>query len=90
MRARWRAWLQRGLTRSVAPTPAQARQDRAETIAALWREVRQLQQAIKEATDALDHQLPGEARQRQAQQLAALERQLAQTQQELARYQARV
>jgi hypothetical protein len=52
--------------------------------------VRQLQQAIKEATDALDHQLPGEARQRQAQQLAALERQLAQTQQELARYQARV
>jgi hypothetical protein len=70
--------------------PEQARQDRAATIAGLWAEVRRLQQAIKEASDALDHLLPGEARQRQAQQLAALERQLTQTQQALARYQARV
>jgi hypothetical protein len=90
MLARWRVWLQRGLTRTAAPTPEQARHDRAETIATLWSEVRRLQQAIKDASDALDHQAPGAARQRQARQLAALERQLAQTQQALARYQARV
>jgi hypothetical protein len=89
MMTRWRAWRERWRP-MAAQTPEQARQERAATIAALWVEVRRLQQAIKEASDASDHLRPGEARQRQAQQLAALERQLAQTQQELARYQARV
>lgn len=90
MLARWRAHLARFTARRAPPTPEQIRQERADAIDALRRDVRQLQQAIKDAIDALDHQLPGAARQRQAQQLAALERELTQTQQALARYQARV
>src|SRR5690242_21655845 len=71
MGADWRAWLPRWLSRVVPQTPEQARQERAATIAALWAEVGQLQQAIKAASDALDRLRPGEARQRQAQHLAA-------------------
>ncbi|HEU5432595.1 MAG TPA: hypothetical protein VFU81_13090 [Thermomicrobiales bacterium] len=90
MVGRWRSWLERTMMSRTPRTPEQIRQDRADTMEALRGEVRQLQQAIKDASDALDHALPGEARQGQQRQLAALERQLDQTQRELARYQARV
>ena len=90
MVGRWRSWFDRTMAPRASRTPDQIRQDRADTMEALRLEVRQLQQAIKDASDALERMLPSEARLNQQRQLAALERQLDQTQQELAKYQARV
>jgi hypothetical protein len=90
MVGRWRSWFDRTMAPRTARTPEQIRQDRVDTMEALRLEVRQLQQAIKDASDALERTLPNEARLNQQRQLAALERQLDQTQQELAKYQARV
>ncbi len=87
MIGRWRSWLERTMT---PRTPDQIRQHRAETIESLRGEARQLQQAIKDASDDLDRLLPGDERLAQQRRLAVLERDLDQTQRELARYQARV
>ena len=92
-----RAWLDRTFAAKPPPTPEearraadQARSDRAETILDLRAEVRRLQQAIKDASDALDRGVADHERAIVAGRLAALGQQLEQKQAELGKLQGRV
>jgi hypothetical protein len=101
MLRRVRSWLQRTLSTTVSPmtppptreqvqrTAAAARADRAGTITALHTEIRRLQQAIKDVSDALEG-LTGGDRAAQEERLAALHRELEHEQRELDKLQARV
>jgi hypothetical protein len=69
---------------------ATARQDRASLIEALYRDGRQLQQAIKDASDALERSATADERTVHERQLASLHDALRQKQSELARIQGRI
>jgi hypothetical protein len=92
-----RNWVARTFSPNRPPTPEQAqraaaqlRQDRADAIGALRREIRALQQGIADVGVAPDGGLAGAERAARERRLAALERELGQKQAELAKLQARV
>ncbi len=92
-----RNWVARTFATKAPPTPEQAqraaeqaRQDRAGTIDDLRRDVRRLQQDIKDVSDALESGITGDERTAHEGRLASLQRALEQKQRELARLQGRV
>ena len=92
-----RNWVQGMFSPKTAPTPEQtdktaatARQDRATSISNLQRDVRRIQQEIKDASDTLAGGLPADERTAATRQLAALERELEQKQRERDKLQGRI
>jgi hypothetical protein len=92
-----RDWLHRTFAAKPPPTPEesrraaeQARHDRAASIVELRREVRRLQQEIKDVSDLLDGGIAGHERAVHERRLAAFQQQLERTQADLDRLQARV
>jgi hypothetical protein len=92
-----RHWLERIYSKKPPPTREESqraaetvRHDRAESILELRREVRRLQQAIKDVSDALDSGIAGHERAVHEGRLAAFQHELEQKQRELGGLQGRV
>ena len=92
-----RSWLERTFSKKPPPTREEsqraaetARQDRADSIVELRREVRRLQQDIKDISDTLDSGPTGDERTASERRLASLQRELEQKQRELGGLQGRV
>jgi hypothetical protein len=92
-----RHWVDRIFVTKAPPTPEQAqqaaeqaRQDRAGSIDDLRRDVRRLQQDIKDVSDSLASGITGAERTALEGRLASFQGELEQKQRELGRLQARV